>query len=147
MSKYKNIILIAFMLAIFTITTTRAAITCITYDEAYTYTAYVQRAVALKDYLLAKFKLKVQTPAADNIKNQSQDQLKLQAFPGFMNFSFHDKVKAALSLLIANNHILNTLCITLVEFLFNTHYDEFAIRLPVLIFFAIYLFAHHQILH
>ncbi|MBQ9897642.1 MAG: hypothetical protein IJM40_10070, partial [Synergistaceae bacterium] len=40
MSKYKNIILLAFMLAIFTITTTRAAITCITYDEASNYMHY-----------------------------------------------------------------------------------------------------------
>lgn len=39
-NKIKNIVLLAFILAAFIITVTRAAITNITYDEAFTYMHY-----------------------------------------------------------------------------------------------------------
>lgn len=58
----------------------------------------------------------------------------------FYNSDIWGKIKFISDYIVANNHILNTLAISLVEFLFGTHYDEFAVRLPVLLFFALYLF-------
>ena len=171
MSKYKNIILLAFMLAIFTITTTRAAITCITYDEASNYMHYSRPFNLLiksgfdLNLFLKNFAGKLSHN--DNSRVREQDQKILdtgevlsgsatkpldaaQRFDekfkrmGLYGASYWEKIKKLGDYVTNNNHILNTLCMSLVEFLFNTHYDEFAIRLPVLIFFAIYLFAVYR---
>ena len=158
MTKYKNIILIAFMLAIFTITTTRAAITCITYDEASNYMHYSRTLnlliksgfdlnLFLKNFAGRDAQRKPEeTIHGEAIAPRSAAQRFDEKFNrmGLYTASYWDKIKKLGDYVTNNNHILNTLSVSLVEFLFGTHYDEFAIRLPVLIFFAIYLFAVYK---
>lgn len=91
--------LYASMITVFVITMTRAAVTNITDDEAYTYLMYVHH----------------------------------------IDFFRFDTLRALFTGSLANNHWLNTLLINLCERLFHTSYNEFIVRLPSLLFFALYL--------
>ena len=158
---FKNIILLLFIAVIFTVTAVRAAITNITYDEAFTYTHYslplnmfIKSGFSLNEFL--KNFRKVRGESNININAEKPEVMQGEAeVPkdlsqrldekftkiGLYGMSYWNKINTLLNYVVANNHILNTLSISLVEFLFGTHYDEFAIRLPVLLFFAAYLFA------
>ena len=92
-------ILYASMITVFVITLTRAAVTNITDDEAYTYLMYVHH----------------------------------------IDFFRFDTLRTLFSGSLANQHWLNTLLINLCERLFHTSYSEFVVRLPSLLFFALYL--------
>lgn len=96
--QFKTALLVLMAAAVLAVTVTRAAITDITYDEAFTYMAYSQE---LRFSDLSTFRY---------VYNES----------------------------VANNHWLNTVAIAAVERLLGVSYCEFAIRLPNLLFFAIY---------
>ena len=48
-------------------------------------------------------------------------------------------IKALFTESIANNHLLNTYLITLFDYIFKSKYCEFIIRLPSILFYAVYL--------
>lgn len=48
-------------------------------------------------------------------------------------------IKETFSSSIANNHLLNTYLITLFQMIFNEKYSEFLIRLPMILFLAVFL--------
>ena len=96
--RFKTALLVLMAAAVLAITVTRAAITEITYDEAFTYMAYAQ-------------------------------EIRFDEFDTF-RYVYNESV--------ANNHWLNTVAIAAAERLIGVSYCEFAIRLPNLVFFAIY---------
>ena len=95
---FKTALLTLMAAVVLAITVTRAAITEITYDEAFTYMAYSQE-IRFTD--LGTFR------------------------------SVYDES-------VANNHWLNTIAIAAAERIIGVSYCEFVIRLPNLVFFAIY---------
>lgn len=103
--KVKNnnflIYVIGLSLVIFTIVLIRAVTSAITWDEAYTYIAYVK------------------------------------------NFNMQQLIDISSNL--ANNHILNTLMITIMDKLCNIPYNEFIIRLPNIIMLIFYFIGSYMI--
>lgn len=114
----------------------RASTTCLTYDEAFTYLNYVpSNPIMIIRYLI---------PIHEII-----DHYDWFLNPIINKFSFlyvlkipFETAKELISgrgLIFANNHILNSFLISVVQLISKQYYNEFIIRLPNLIFYIFYL--------
>lgn len=140
--KYLSAFILILLVSIITVSVVRAAITNITYDEAFTYIHYVKRVNAVISLMIphqeksrtAADITPAETHAVNDDKNDVLSKMNKEEYQGIRG-----KLKAINRYLIANNHILLSLSILLTDLLLGTSYDEIAIRLPVLLAFALYL--------
>lgn len=125
----------------------RAATTGLTYDEAFTYIKYVQD----NPFAVVRYLFSIHTivdnysffvnPIASFLVNLTG--VHIIGFLISMPFeALKELIQGHLNV-FANNHILNTFLISLVQRISGVRYNEFLIRLPNIIFYSLYfIFAY-----